>query len=598
MKQSIKGASVAFVVIVSLTLTKFVLYFVSGSIAVLSEAWHSFTDIATTLLVLISIARQEHKNRNHTNEKPLSDSSSRLASNQQKEASPSGPKKVYRWIRGINTELKISTIIGFVLIFAASMILWRALVSEPTEIYAPLTTGIVFIVLSFGSFFLYRFEETLGKEENSAALTADSHHNRADMVISLLTGISLIIYYFGTNLDRWIGIVISLYILVFSIELLFNTFRAIYYNKQDVVFDYRFIAIIQKLFHPQSYKALLNRIEDRTKLGDKTRLFVQALPGIASRIGTWSVRLAMITAVVFYVSTMFYTINPDEKALVTRFGKVINQQETISPGLHWKLPYPIDSIIVFQTERINSLTVGNKSAEDLAMIWTKEHGDNLTFISGDNNLFLPYIVIHYRIKDVYPYYLLNRNGVPEKLLESLSYRLLNRVFSQTSFYDLILTRRSEWTAQFKDLLQIEADRLDTGLEIVEFCVKDLHPPIELAGEYEAVVAADQKKETLVNTAQRLENTHLSRARMQAFESVTEAEGYRIKKKYLAEGEASNYLLRYQGYKAGGKLTQNLLLLKTAEKSLENKKIVLVDENSGIDKKLIYIEKHMAGRNRQ
>lgn len=594
MKQSIKGAGVAFAIIVSLTITKFVLYFVSGSIAVLSEAWHSFTDIATTLLVLISIARQEQKNRNHQKETSLLDRSDSQSPEEQKKPPQSGPKTLYRKIREINTELKISIIIGLVLVFAASMILWRALVSEPTEIFAPLTTGIIFIGLSFGSFFLYRFEEMLGREEGSAALTADSHHNRADMVISLLTGVSLIIYYFGTNLDRWIGIAISLYILVFSIELLVNTTSAIYCNRQDVVFKYRFIGIIQKLFHRRLYSALLNQLDNKIRLGEKARSFIRALPKLAK----WSVRLAAVATIAVYTSTMFYTINPDEKALVARFGKIVNQQEAIMPGLHWKLPYPVDSVLVFQTERINSLTVGNKSAEDVAMIWTKEHGDNLTFISGDNNLFLPYIVIHYRIKDVYQYYLSNRTGVPEKLLESLSYRLLNQVFSQTSFYDLILTKRGEWTTQFKDLLQTEADRLEIGLEVAEFCLKDLHPPTELASEYEIVVAADQKKETSVNTARRLEYTHLSRARMQAFESITEAEGYRIKKKILAEGEASNYLLRYKGYKAGGNLTQNLLLLKTAEKSLENKKIILVDENSGIDQRLIYIEKHMSGRNRQ
>jgi divalent metal cation (Fe/Co/Zn/Cd) transporter len=63
MKHSTKGGSIALAMITRLTASKFILYAVSGSIAVLSEAWHSFADIVTTLLVVISIIRQDRKER-------------------------------------------------------------------------------------------------------------------------------------------------------------------------------------------------------------------------------------------------------------------------------------------------------------------------------------------------------------------------------------------------------------------------------------------------------------------------------------------------------------------------------------------------------
>lgn len=67
MTDRIKAASISLLIIALITGLKFVLYYISGSIAVLSEAWHSFSDIATTLLVLISILRQQHK----TKSKPI-----------------------------------------------------------------------------------------------------------------------------------------------------------------------------------------------------------------------------------------------------------------------------------------------------------------------------------------------------------------------------------------------------------------------------------------------------------------------------------------------------------------------------------------------
>jgi len=40
-----------------LTVGKFLFYYLSGSVAVLSEAWHSFSDLATSLLILFSLYR-------------------------------------------------------------------------------------------------------------------------------------------------------------------------------------------------------------------------------------------------------------------------------------------------------------------------------------------------------------------------------------------------------------------------------------------------------------------------------------------------------------------------------------------------------------
>ena len=43
---------------VLLTCLKFVLYFFSGSLVILAEAWHSFSDIATSGMVLFAVSRK------------------------------------------------------------------------------------------------------------------------------------------------------------------------------------------------------------------------------------------------------------------------------------------------------------------------------------------------------------------------------------------------------------------------------------------------------------------------------------------------------------------------------------------------------------
>jgi regulator of protease activity HflC (stomatin/prohibitin superfamily) len=589
--QRTKAAWVALTLITVLTVVKFVLYGLSGSISVLSEAWHSFTDIATTLLVLVSIIRQERKARRQQNtDVPFPPD--------QERKQPDGLLiRCYRWFRSVNTELKISFVIGIVLFSAAAAILFRAIASETVVISNPLLTGVIFIGLSFGSYFLYRFEKNIARHEKSAALAADSHHNQADMATSLITGISLILYHYGTNTDRWVGIFIAAYILTFSTELLVNTIRSVYRNQQDFIIEYRFTSILWRLFQVQTYRSLFTMVDAHLKVGERGKSVLQMIPKLIRWTFLWALRLAGVIAVAVYISTMFYTVKPDEKALLFRFGKIVRVNGPILPGMHWKLPYPIDTVDRFQTEKIQAIAVGNASGNVPAMIWTIEHGDNQTFISGDDNLFLPYIVIHYKIKNLGDYYLTHRSDTPEKILISSSYRLLSRTFAGMSFYDLILSVREQWTVSCKELLQKELDRLRTGLEIVDFCLKDLHPPIALAGSYEDVVAAHQIRETYLNDAERQVNDLLSQERIKAMKSVSDAKSYVIEKENLAKGEAKNYLLRYSGYRAGGKIMKNLLLLKTAEKTLSGKKIYIVDPNSGIDEKLLYIENYMtSGKN--
>nr|WP_319395413.1 cation transporter [uncultured Desulfobacter sp.] len=590
MTQQSKAAGVAFLIICLLTLVKFLLYWLSGSLGVLSEAWHSLADIGTTVLVFVSIILQNKKDRNTANREGSSEY----------EASENKKKKnilvrVWQNISAVNTELKAAVTIGLILTTAAISIFVKALFADNVVVTAPLTTGLIFVGLSFGSYFLSRFEECVGRSEESAALIADSRHNRADMAISLITGISLILYHFNVNLDRWVGVVISLYILTFALELLVNAMTAILKGRQRMAFEHKFTRIIWKACSMSTYKSHWSKLEIQLDLGDKSKRFLHLFFIYLHNALRWSVRLAMAALVVWFCSTALYTVKSNEKALLLRFGSVINSAYEIGPGLHLKFPYPIDRVVRFNTESIQSLVVGNSTTQDSAMIWNTDHGDNKAFISGDNNLFLPYIIIHYRIKDYHDYYLNYENGVPEKMLSSLALQLLNHMFSKTPFYDLIINKRDVWTRQLSGQLQGQSDELGIGVEIVSFCLRDLHPPINLAESFENVVAANQLKVTSLNYAQRKAASMQCRERVRGQRTISDAQGYVVEREQTAQGEASNYQLRYEAFQQGETVIKNLMYLKSAAKTLDGKKLLLVDPKSGVTENLLYLENFVVPR---
>ena len=584
MTDRIKAATLSLLVIALITGLKFILYYLSGSIAVLSEAWHSFSDIATTLLVLVAIYRQQQKPAPATvgTTSPSADQDER-----------SLHSRFFDWFARVNTELKIAGFISLVLLTASILILWRAVFAAAVSIEMPLVTGMIFIGLSFGSFFLYRFQDTMGREADSAALQADSLHNRADMAISLLTGASLILYHFGFNVDRWVSVYIALFIFSFALEMLVNVLVSMGRGGTGLTVNYRFNDICRAALRTETYTRIINAIIGHFPLSEKRQALAQKLPALFLSLRRWLVFSAVIVLGLTGLRSMFYTVGVDEQALVLRFGQMVQADRAVEPGLHWKMPWPIDRVHRFRTGRLNSLAVGNMADANTPMIWHFDHGDTTTYISGDNNLFLPYLIVHYRIKNPRDYYLHYRSGAADRLLEYQANQLLTHIFATKDYYDIALFERQEWTTAAERNLQRLLDEMNAGIEIVSFSLMDLHPPKDIAASYENVVAAYQNREQSLNEAERYYNTKLPETRGAAHKTVTEARSMAQARVKLSEGEAENYKMRLSGFRKSGHIGKILLSHQAAEKSLKGRKLFLVDPKSGIDARLLYFENYMS-----
>lgn len=572
MTDRIKAASLSLLVVALITGLKFILYYLSGSIAVLSEAWHSFSDIATTLLVLITVFRQARKN-----------------AGQKESIAPPQTGSILSRLAKADTELKTAGIISLALLGVSALILWRAIFTVPAAIERPLMTGIIFIGLSFGSFFLYRFQDMMGRKEESAALRADSLHNQADMAISLLTGLSLILYDFGYNIDRWVSVYIALFIFSFAVEMLFNVTVSIVQGSAGLTAEYRFTEICRAALRPRTYPRVLDAVSRCFSFSNKGRARIQSIPIRFVSFRRWLVRITIIILGIAILQSMFYTVGIDEQALVLRFGQLVEPDRVMAPGLHWKLPWPVDQVQRVRTRRLFSLAAGNTADADTPMIWQLDHGDTTTFISGDNNLFLPYLILHYRIKTPQDYYLSYRSGSADRLLKYEANRILTQTFVTKNYYDIALFDRRQWTTEAQRNLQNRLDEMNAGLEIVSFCLRDLHPPKDIAASYENVVAAYQNQEQSLNQAQQYYNTKLPETRNAAHRAVTEAQSMSRTRIKQARGEAENYNMRLSGFRKSGEIGKIMLSHRAAVKNLKDKELFLIDPKSGIDGRMLYFE---------
>src|SRR5438105_11975074 len=56
------------------------------------------------------------------------------------------------------------------------------------------------------------------------------------------------------------------------------------------------------------------------------------------------VKVVMVALVVVFLASGFFKVNPQEQAIILRFGKPVGKGPSalLGPGLHWSYPYPID----------------------------------------------------------------------------------------------------------------------------------------------------------------------------------------------------------------------------------------------------------------
>ena len=95
---------------------------------------------------------------------------------------------------------------------------------------------------------------------------------------------------------------------------------------------------------------------------------------------------------VFLTSSCFVVLEPYEEALLERFGKPVEGRQILPPGIHVKLPWPIDKVHRYPTKAIQRFHIHEpdpKLEEERVLVWTKNHYKfeyNMLVASRDVNL--------------------------------------------------------------------------------------------------------------------------------------------------------------------------------------------------------------------
>jgi regulator of protease activity HflC (stomatin/prohibitin superfamily) len=316
---------------------------------------------------------------------------------------------------------------------------------------------------------------------------------------------------------------------------------------------------------------------------ERYRLFAPGLT-FAERTGLsirsmWSIKFALrliptyalICVILTLGMTCVYTIEPDQQALVYRFGKMLDNP-VATPGLHLKLPWPIDRLGLYSTERVKSLVVGYVPSGGSDFLWTSEHGgyENMLLLGNGNELIAINISVKYTISDVVAYAV--HNAIPEWQMDANVYKIMLGKTVSSNLDAALNTDRRQLSEDLRDRMNEFARDNNLGVYIENVVISSIHPPIELADVYQGVVSASVRKQTLITNAQADARKSTLNAQQRGETAVLQASTTQTQKLSLIRRDMAVYESAYAAHLASPECYEFLRKLKAAKTAIENQRV--------------------------
>ena len=524
---------------------------------------------------------------------------------------------------------------------------------EP-EFKQPLLCGIFLTAIAFMSFLMSRYATGMSAQPEWKPLRAGGSYLLVVAVVCFILSICLAVAYIFPNI-YWpvnvMGWVISGLLVILGAETTVNLVLDIYrprlkgrYSRS--AFDSRLLGVINE---PGGIlRSAADAIDYQFGFKVSQTWFYKLLEEAI-------VPLVLFGAVTLYLFSCVVVVEPDEQAIVEHFGNPENEvgeTRILDPGLAFKWPWPIDIVYKYPTERISEISIGfvpkidPKTGEEerKALLWGEKHyeeeyrlmvaseqiGTESMAATVPVSLVIAAVPVQYRIKDLYSF-IYNHNE-PETLLKFICYRELTKFAAsakietgdQNDSEDSLLgTGRAKAGRTLTERIQKAVDEQNLGVEIVFVGLQGIHPPPEVAADYQKVIGAVQKKQALILNAQAERNNILGpivgsvekteklyelwlkyqqveganstaeiekitkeldltfeEAKGDIFKTLRESQSYAFKKEILARATGDRFTEQLKAYRAAPEIYLQEQRLKMLEETLDDirKYVVVADQN--------------------
>jgi membrane protease subunit HflK len=236
-----------------------------------------------------------------------------------------------------------------------------------------------------------------------------------------------------------------------------------------------------------------------------------------------------ILLLVWIVFTSMHLIGPQERGVITRFGKYAG---TLGPGMGFTFPLPIDRVQKIDVEAIRTADIGS----------TDPNVDNL-ILTGDENLVDMAYSVRWNISD--PELYLFQIDEPDVTISEVAQSAMRAVVARIALTDAIGAGRGEIEQNVQQIMQRLLDGYGAGVRIQGIAIKQSDPPAAVNDAFKEVTAAQQDAQSYKNNAG----------------------AYALQLTAKAQGEAAAFDKVYAQYKLAPEVTRRRMYYETMEEVL-------------------------------
>jgi modulator of FtsH protease HflK len=301
----------------------------------------------------------------------------------------------------------------------------------------------------------------------------------------------------------------------------------------------------------------------------------QAMPG-GGMGGLLAGILGLLLVLVIGIFAFTVRVNTDEVGIVLRFGEYVRQ---LQPGLHFRLPYPIEEVELPKFTRLNRIEIGMRGSSDRGETRAvRDVPEESLMLTGDENIVDIDFVVVWKINNA-PDYLFNIQN-PEGTVKDVAESAMREIVGQSDIEPILTAARAETEAKVQQLIQRILDGYGAGIEIVQVQLQKVDPPAQVIDAFRDVQAARADQERLQNEAQTYANRVVPEARGEAERILQNAQGYRDRVIAEAKGEADRFEKVLQEYQKAPEVTRKRIFIDTMQEVLSDTDKIIIDEKSG------------------
>lgn len=276
-------------------------------------------------------------------------------------------------------------------------------------------------------------------------------------------------------------------------------------------------------------------------------------------LSRWIIAIIVIGVGIGWLMTTLVVVEPHERGLIVTNGRISKPlmsfgdrgEGDIGPGLHVKMPWPFSKyetpVVVSRRGQLTEQTTTGVRVLNLAanppsdnpgkpILWTESHTgvevlnivqpekakstddtEDHAEVAGSSvaelSLVAVEVPVHFVIRNVMLFDQFAAPGQRETMLKHIGQRVVTRYLGELAINEIIATHKTEMPAELTDRLNNAYAELNDGqgpgIEILFVGINGVHPPKRVAPSFERVIIARQNKESLVESARKVQTTTLT-----------------------------------------------------------------------------------------